>query len=218
MRDKQASCHFLSQVKYFLFDWLIIKYICRNIGLRQDAQALTVITRDIMITNPASAALFAATILSGNIVVHHHLCYAKTLLKYFSRLVCPHLQMSVAEIKWMVAKTLFILFLLHNIIFDNSQCAASLTSAVRGNRPVGPPLTTPLWLWLMLGFLSIFWPGYPFTVWYIRSLHPVYIGLPPPPVCSVAECALQTCIISLLQIVVKLDAYNLMTLLQIEQL
>ena len=40
--------------------------------------------------------------------------------------------------------------------------------------------------------------------------------IPYPPVCSVAECALQTCIIVLLQIVVKLDAYNLMTLLQIE--
>jgi len=41
--------------------------------------------------------------------------------------------------------------------------------------------------------------------------------LNPPPVCNVADCALQTCIIILLlQIVVKLEAYNLTTLLQIE--
>ena len=38
----------------------------------------------------------------------------------------------------MVVKTLFILFLLQNKIFDNSQCAAPLTSAARGDRPVGP--------------------------------------------------------------------------------
>jgi len=43
----------------------------------------------------------------------------------------------------MVAKTLFILFLLHNIIFDSSQCAAPLTSAARGDHPVDP-ITTPL--------------------------------------------------------------------------
>ena len=90
-----------------------------------------VITRDVLITHPARAARLATKSLPQEYFVYF-VAWAqkdandvKTFLKHFSRLVVPHMRTSVAEIKWMVAKTLFILFFLHNIIFDNySQCAA----------------------------------------------------------------------------------------------
>ena len=114
-----------AHVKYFLFDWLIIKYICRNVGLRQDAQAQSSLVTYWSRTQQGRRDWLQQFCLR-NILLHAQKDAndAKTFLKHFSRLVAPHLRTSVAEIKWMVAKTLFILFLLHNIILDNSQCAA----------------------------------------------------------------------------------------------